>query len=179
MLAGLCLQPGAWDATTGAMEHVDISDITMHNVTTPLFCVVKPGNTASDVTISRLTATGVYRTACSIESWASTPIRRFSLTDISIRFRGGGTKEQAGIQVRGPGVDARALPVWGLYARNVEDLRMENVRFSREEDDERPVLLFEDVRGLTLNGFRRPAATDTITYKNVERQTIRDIETPL
>src|SRR5262249_52524786 len=58
MLAGLCLQPGAWDRTEGDLDDVLISDLTMHNVTTPFHFALKPGNTAGKISVSGVTATG-------------------------------------------------------------------------------------------------------------------------
>ena len=59
----------------GPLDDVLISDVTMHNVATPLTIWIKPGNTAGRITISRLDATGVYRAAASVESWAEAPMR--------------------------------------------------------------------------------------------------------
>ncbi len=61
MLAGINLQPGAWDATKGDLDDVLITDITMTNVTTPFHFMMKPGNTAGRITVTRASATGVYR----------------------------------------------------------------------------------------------------------------------
>ena len=58
--------------------------------------------------------------------------------------------------VKGPGVDARPLPSWGLYARNVQTLTLEDVRFSLAADDLRPVLHAERVERLNLDNFRFP-----------------------
>jgi hypothetical protein len=179
MLAGLCLQPGAWDSTTGAMEQVNVSDVTMHNVTTPIFCVAKPGNTADGITVSRLTATGVYLAASSIESWAETPIRNVTLSDVSIAFSGRDRTRSQGTEVKGPGVDARPLPAWGLYARHVEGLRLENVRFTRPDASDLPTLLCEDIRGLALDGLRRPDNAAGVELKRVELRTVRDVLPPL
>jgi hypothetical protein len=181
MLAGLCLQPGGWDATTGSVDHVDVSDISMHDVSTPLFFVVKPGNTASGITINRLAATGVYRAASSIEGWASAPIRNVTLTDVSIRFRGvGSTRPNNGAtKVNGPGVDARPLPCWGLYARNVEELRLENVRLSLEGDDARPAMIFDKAAGLALDAVHRPDRSGSILMTGVTGLVTRDVVPPL
>jgi hypothetical protein len=156
MLAGLCLQPGAWEHTEGPLDDVEISNITMHNVTTPLHLSLKPGNTAGRISINRLTATGAYLAAASIESWAETPIEKVTLRDVSLEFKGGGTAEQARIQVRSPGVDARALPAWGIYARNVKTLELENVRLGLEKADVRPAVIGEGVEMLGLDKFSFP-----------------------
>jgi len=156
MLAGLCLQPGSWDHTEGTLDGVRISDITMHDVATPLHLSLHPGNTAGRVSISCLSATGAYRAAASIESWAETPIERVRLRDVSLEFTGGGTAEQAREQVRRPGTDARPLPAWGLYARNVKTLELENVRLKLDQDDARPAMIAEGVGTLALDELRFP-----------------------
>jgi polygalacturonase len=168
MLAGLCLQPGAWGRTDGAVDDVHISDITMHDVTTPLHLSTKPGSTVGTVTIDRLSATGVYRAAASIESWAEKPIERVSLRDVSLEFVGGGTAEQAAMVVRSPGVDARPLPAWGIYARHVNHLQLANVRLSVQKQDQRPAIIGDDINSLDIDSLKLPLGTTrTLDLKDV------------
>jgi hypothetical protein len=154
MLAGLNLQPGAWDATEGSLDNVLISDITMHNVSTPFHFSLKSGNTADTIIVNRVSATGVYRAASSVESWAKTAFKNIVFRDVTIEYKGGGTKKQALMDVKSPGVDARPLPAWGFYARNVKNLQFDNVRLRYEKEDLRPVLKCEDVEWLTLEDFK-------------------------
>jgi polygalacturonase len=154
MLAGINLQPGAWDRTTGDLDDVLISDITMQNVSTPFHFMMKPGNTANRITVTRVTATGVYRAACSVESWAEAPFKNVTFRDIDIEFEGGGTTGKIPAQVKAPGVDARPLPAWGFYARNVGTLTFEDFRMTCVKPDTRPVMICEDVNQLTLDTFR-------------------------
>lgn len=158
-LAGLNLQPGAWDATQGELDDVLISDVTMHNVSTPFHFSLKPGNTAGTIRVNRVTATGVYLAASSVESWAGSPFANVSFRDVTIEYQGGGTLQQAAIAVKSPGVDARPLPAWGFYARNVGSLVFDNVRLRTEKEDLRPVLICDGVERLTLDQvrFTRPA----------------------
>jgi polygalacturonase len=172
MLAGICLQPGAWDATQGGLDDVLISDITMTNVTTPFHFMMKPGNTAGRITVTRASATGVYRAACSVESWAQTPFKDVTFRDVDIEFEGGGTADQAPREVKAPGVDARPLPAWGFYARNVERLTFEDVRLTCVKPDQRPVMICEDVNDLTLDAFRFPrceGVANPLVLKDVKR----------
>lgn len=173
MLAGLCLQPGAWDKTEGPLDAVEISQITMHNVTTPLHLSLKPGNTAGRISINRLTATGVYRAAASIESWAETPIENVTMRDIILEFTGGATAEQAKMQVRSPGVDARPLPAWGMYVRNVKSLSLENVRLSVQKPDARPVIVADRVGLMQLDALKVPADS-TLDLKGVADVRMRE-----
>ena len=62
----------------------------------------------------------------------------------------------AGQAVAPPQVDARALPAWGAYVRNVEHFTLEDVRFSLAQDDVRPVVFAEQVVRLTLDSVRFP-----------------------
>jgi hypothetical protein len=154
MLSGIILQPGAWDATRGPLADVLISAVTMRQVASPVTLWTKPGNTVDRVTIERLSATGVYRAAASVESWADTPITNVVFRDVSIEFSGGGQAETANQPVKGPGVDARPLPAWGFYARRVERLTLEDVRLSLAQEDHRPVLVADGVQELNLDNLR-------------------------
>jgi polygalacturonase len=156
MLSGIILQPGAWDATQGPLDQVIVANNTMHAVASPVTLWTKQGNPVGSVTIQGLNATGVYRSAFSVESWSDAPITNVVLRNVSAEFAGGGTAEQAGQTVRGPGVDARPLPAWGVYARNVEQLVLEDVRLSVTRPDLRPVIFAERVQTLTTDDVRFP-----------------------
>ncbi len=170
MLSGVILQPGAWDRTEGLMDEVLLANNTMRDVTSPVTIWTKPGNPVNRVTIAGLNATGVYRSAFSVESWAEAPITNVIMRDAHIEFSGGGKAEDAKRAVRGPGVDARPLPAWGIYARNVEHLTLEDVRLSLAQDDLRPVLLADTVQRLTLDNFKFPkvqAVAEPLVLTNV------------
>lgn len=160
MLAGINLQPGSWDPTTGDLDDVLISDVTMKNVASPFHFLIKPGNTAGRILVSRVNATGVYRAACSVESWADAPFTDVTFRDVSVEFEGGGRPETAGGPVKAPGVDARPLPAWGFYARNVETLTLEDVRLGCAKDDLRPMMICENVRQLALDDLDFPRYED-------------------
>jgi hypothetical protein len=156
MLAGINLQPGGWDATKGALDDVLISDVTMHNVSTPFHFTLKSGNTAGNIVVNRVTATSVYRAASAIESWAQTKFTNVVFRDVTVEYIGGGTLEDARRTVKSPGVDARPLPAWGFHARNVQNLQLDNVRLRLEKEDLRPVLICTGIDRLTLEDFKFP-----------------------
>ena len=156
MLSGIILQPGAWDATRGPLDDVLIANNVMQHVASPVTLWTKPGNTVGKVTVSGLNATGVYRSAISVESWSDEPITNVVLRNVQVEFAGGGTSDQAQQPVKGPGVDARSLPAWGLFARHVQTLTLEDVRFSLAADDLRPVVHADRVERLNLDNFKYP-----------------------
>ena len=170
MLSGIILQPGAWDATRGPLDDVFIANNVMEHVASPVTLWTKPGNTVGKVTISGLDATGVYRSAFSAESWTDSPITNVVLRGVRAEFAGGGKAWFTNQTVKGPGVDARPLPAWGLYVRNVQSLTLEDVRFHLAADDARPVLHAERVERLNLDGFkftRVPGVAEPLITTNV------------
>jgi hypothetical protein len=182
MLSGIILQPGAWDATRGPLEDVLIADTTMHNVASPVTLWIKPGNTADRITVNGLRATGVYRSAFSVESWAENPITNVVLRAVQAEFSGGGTAALGHQPVKGPGVDARPLPAWGVYARHVERLTLEDVRLGLEQADLRPVIRAEAVHTLTLDHVRFPPASgaaEPVSLTNVTELILRPTEPAL
>ena len=164
MLSGIILQPGAWDATRGPLDDVLLANNVMENVASPVTIWIKPGNTVGKVTVSGLNATGVYRSAISVESWAETPITNVVLRNVQVEFAGGGTAAQAQQPIKGPGVDARSLPAWGLFARNVQTLKLEDVRFSLAADDFRPVIVADRAERLSLDNFNYPRVSGVTNF---------------
>jgi hypothetical protein len=170
MLSGIILQPGAWDATRGLLDEVLIAHNVMQDVASPVTIWTKSGNTVGRVTVSGLNATGVYRAAISVESWAETPITNVVLRDVQVEYAGGRTAWAPEQVVEGPGVDARPLPAWGIYARNVEALTLEDVRLSLTSDDLRPAIIADRVDRLSLDGFKFtlvPGVSQPIVTTNV------------
>ncbi len=181
MLAGINLQPGAWDATQGLLDDVRISDVSMHNVSTPFHISLKPGNTAGSILVDRVSANGVYRAAASVESWAETPFTNVVFRDVTIAYTGGGAREQARQSVKSPGVDARPLPAWGFYARHVENLEFDNVRLRFEKEDLRPVFLADGVDQLTFEEVRFPRVAGVekpLVLTNVKQVEFRGMDVP-
>jgi hypothetical protein len=175
-LAGISLQPGAWDATQGDLDDVLVSNITMRNVAAPFLIMLKPGNRGGHITVSRVNATGVYLTASSVESWAKTPFERVVFRDVNIECDGGGKMPKG--PVRSPGFDPRPLPAWGFYAKGVKDLRFDNVRLSTTDDDARSVFIAEDVARLEFDGLRFPRqnARAPLVLTRIDRLLTRDVD---
>jgi outer membrane lipoprotein-sorting protein len=177
MLAGLSLQPGAWDATEGEMDDVLISDITMRNVAAPFYFLLKRGNQGGHISVNRVNATGVYLAASSIESWSQTPFEQVTFRDVSIECAVGGRLPKEPGKVRAPSVDPRPLPAWGFYAKGIKDLRFENVRLTHTGGDPRPVMQLENISRLTQDGLRFPTNA-FIVLSGVEETVVRDADGP-
>lgn len=174
----------------GTLENVTISNIAIKNVMVPLFLrfanrarpfkedMEKPGiGTFRNVVISDIIASGVDSLGCSITGLPGHMLTGVTLSNLRFTFPGGGTLEDYNRPV--PELEAEypeawmfgALPAWGLYCRHVEGIRLENIDFVLEGPDARPALVFDDVRGLDIDGFseRRPdrAVSPVIEFRGV------------
>ena len=88
-------------------------------------------------------------------------LENISFTDVHVKYAGGGTPEQAAKVV--PNEAAEYFGVWnhlpggppayGLYARNVRGLSLQNVRFEYDDADARPAIILDNVQDASINGL--------------------------
>jgi hypothetical protein len=88
-------------------------------------------------------------------------LENISFTDVHVKYAGGGTAEQAvkvvpneaaeyfGVWNHPPG----GPPAYGMYARNVTGLSLQNVRLEYDEPDARPAIIFDNVQDASINGL--------------------------
>jgi len=84
-------------------------------------------------------------------------IENVSFDDVHVTFPGGGTAEQGANRdvpkVVGEYYAAGVFPSYGLYARNVRGLTLNNVRFDLAAPDLRPAVVFDQVQDAAVNGL--------------------------
>jgi polygalacturonase len=151
----------------GVIEDVTVHDIVLREVTTaPLFLRLGDRGRGPDgagpgamrrITIHNLTAWGVQPDyAATIAGLEGAPIQDIALTDIRLVYAGGG---EAAWARRRPGDMAQAYPepsmfgptpAYGLWARHVEGLVLENVRIETLALEPRPPILLQAVHGARL-----------------------------
>jgi hypothetical protein len=77
--------------------------------------------------------------------------------NVHITFPGGGTAEHAAVRdvpkVVGEYYAAGIFPAYGIYARNVRGLTLNNVRFEIAASDLRPAVVFDHVQDAAVNGL--------------------------
>ena len=84
------------------------------------------------------------------------PIRNVWLSDIRLQFRGGGAKELVSKEYREQGTNypepkfAGWTPAYGLYARHVDGLYVNDVTFRYDRPDYRPAVVLDDVKNASL-----------------------------
>ena len=178
----------ALEAVDGALlEDITITNITMRDIdNSPIFLRIGarmrgpegvPVGELRRVIISNLIA---YNTNAQqgilISGLPGHTIKDVDLRDIKIYSKGGGTAEQAARQVpemeKGypePG-SFGILPSYGIYARHVEGLKLDNVELHYLDNDQRPPLFFDDVKGAEIRFVKAQFANGVspIVSKNSE-----------
>jgi hypothetical protein len=82
------------------------------------------------------------------------------LSNIQLEFEGGGPFQEAGKKV--PELPEEypeatmfgVLPAYGFYCRHVDGLSINGLTVQTASSEQRPALIFDDVRDLKLTGFR-------------------------
>jgi hypothetical protein len=93
------------------------------------------------------------------------------LQNIRINYNGGGTTEQAAIVPPELGKSypdpsrIGIVPAYGLFARHVKDLELQNIRFSFTMNDLRPAMICDDVDGLEIDDFKAQISTNVAPAK--------------
>jgi len=180
----------------GTLENITVSNITMKGVRSPLFLrlgnrarphtegVEKPGvGIFRNVVISNIIATELDTLGCSILGIPGHAIENVTLSNIRMRFPGGGTTEDAEKvlpeQEDGYPDASRfgTLPAWGFFCRHVDGLRISNIDLEVAGQEQRPAMVFDDVKNLYLDGFSEEKKTGgagrTIMLRNVRGALIR------
>lgn len=89
-------------------------------------------------------------------------LENISFTDVHVTYAGGGTAAQAAKRDV-PQITSEYFGVWGtapfgppaygLYARNVKGLTLQNVRFDYEQPDLRPAVVFDNVQDASISAL--------------------------
>src|SRR5581483_10448694 len=111
-----------------------------------------PGTPISDI------YPGEHHTCISLTSVAGQFIENILLSDVQVIYAGGGTAEMAALrdvpQVSGGEYFAcGVLPAYGLFARNVRGLALDDVRFEIASPDARPAMVFDHIQDAAVNGL--------------------------
>ncbi len=170
----------ALETVDGAhLEDVSITNITMRDiVSAPIFLRLGarlrgPKETTQPGVLRRVLISNIvcWNTASRFSSILSGipghRIEDVSLHDIMIVAEGGGTAEQAAIQVPegiagypGPG-RLGPTPCWGFFVRHLDGLSMSNIQLKTEKPDARPAIVLDDVNGAEF--FRLQASVSAGT----------------
>lgn len=117
--------------------------------------VVSEGGQYPDIAFPQNYRPGETRQCIVLNALDGTTIEDIVFDDVQITYGGGGTAEEAERaipQVAAEYFEVGTPPAYGLYARNVRGLTMNNVRFTVEKPDLRPAVVLDHVSDGALSG---------------------------
>jgi hypothetical protein len=100
---------------------------------------------------------GELRTCVVLNGVGEQRLENISFDNVHITYGGGGTAEDAAIrnvpQRAGEYFELGRIPAYGMFARGVRGLTMNNVRFQVEQPDLRPALILDHVEDAAISGL--------------------------
>jgi polygalacturonase len=152
----------------GLLEDVTITNITMRDIeNAPIFLRLGkrmrgpdgvPAGELRRIIISNIVVfNAAGKSAVLITGLTGKDIEDITLDNIKIYYRGGGTEEQAAIEVPEdetgyPEPDRFGdMPAYGFFIRHVKDLKMNNVEVHTIKDDFRPAFILDHVKNAQIN----------------------------
>ncbi|WP_138484359.1 glycoside hydrolase family 28 protein [Dyadobacter bucti] len=173
-LTGIIFQPGAWGLGKGKSEKIYIHDIKIKDVQTAMTFVLNEGNTANDILVERVKASGIYNNACSVETWAKgSSYENIRFKDIDISYK---VTAPEFINVKNferPRTESRPLPYWGFYIRNVNNIGFENVKLDYSGAEARPAFGFDQVKTAVLKNVKYKAVPGVEPLKYTETTSVK------
>jgi hypothetical protein len=133
----------------GIVRNISFSNI--HGTVT-----TDPGQLA-DVPFTSQVRPGEGHSCIVLNAVGNSVVENISFTDVHLTFGGGGTAEEAARrnlpEVAGEYFVLGPMPAYGLYARNVRGVTLQNVRFQVATPELRPALILDHVNDAAINGF--------------------------
>ncbi|MDE3212442.1 MAG: glycoside hydrolase family 28 protein [Bacteroidota bacterium] len=156
----------------GLMENIVVDNLTMEDVRDyPIYITVGTRNRGPrdstqigqirNVFISNVIATGVDSlSGIQITGTRESKVENIHLRDIFLSFKGGGS-QSAGEKVfpeLGNHYPEPVLlgenPAYGIFIRHARDIYLDDIVLKTQKPDYRPVMIGNDVEGLTIQGFK-------------------------
>lgn len=173
----------------GIMENIVVNNITMNHVHHyPIYITTGCRNrgpkerttvsTGRDIMISNVVANDIDSLAgIIVTGMPGEPLRNISLSNIRLQYRGGGKAELAKKEYREQGTNypepkfAKETPAFGLYARHVDGIEVDNVSFTTIKPDYRPAIMLDDVKNERITNIKADLqkGSKMIVKKNVAK----------
>src|SRR5215204_4974278 len=175
-MAGIAL----YEVDGGNLQNVTISDVTMDRVIVPISIrlgarlkTFREGDTPKptagkirNITIQNVKAKNIEMIGMLINGVPGHPIEDLRLKNIELELPGGGTSEDAKIQLPEkeaayPEFDTfgKIMPAFGIYARHVSGVKFQIIRMSLLKSDARRASVFIDVENMKPKDFAARAAS--------------------
>jgi polygalacturonase len=111
----------------------------------------------AEATVTSTANPGEKHSCITLNCVGGATMENITLDNINITFGGGGTAEDAARrdlpQIAGEYFMMGPMPAYGLYARGVKGLTLQNIRLQVASPDLRPAVIFDHVQDVAINGL--------------------------
>jgi hypothetical protein len=111
----------------------------------------------AEATVTGTANPGEKHSCITLNCVGGATMENITLDNINLTFGGGGTAEDAARrdlpQIAGEYFMMGPMPAYGLYARGVKGLTLQNIRLQVASPDLRPALIFDHVQDVAINGL--------------------------
>jgi hypothetical protein len=125
--------------------------------------VVDTGRQYPDMAFHQEYRPGETRTCITVNGVGEDFLENISFTDVHVHYAGGGTAEEAARAVpaiAGEYFEIGTPPAYGVYARNVRGLTLDNVRVTVAQPDARPAVVLDRVSDAAIHGLSAQGSKD-------------------
>jgi polygalacturonase len=158
----------------GDLDKVTISNVAIDGVAVPIGIRLgarlktfregeqpKPApGTLREVTIKNVSAKNVGLIGMLINGVPGHPVEKLALENIQLEVPGGGTAKEATVKLSEKeaaypefNMFGKTMPAYGIYARHVRGITLQNVQITPVKPDARPATVFIDVEDVTPANF--------------------------
>ncbi|MEP7253981.1 MAG: glycosyl hydrolase family 28-related protein [Ginsengibacter sp.] len=173
----------------GVMENITISNLSMSEISEyPIYITLGDRNRDPDTTsvpvgkniiISNVVANTIDSlSGIHITGTPNHYLENVRISNVLFTINGGGAKSLANIDLpelgkRYPELNKlkSATPSYGVYARHIKNLELDNVEVQYANEDQRPPIACVDVDGLDITNFKAEVAkgVDAAIFQNVRK----------
>ncbi len=111
----------------------------------------------AEATVTSTANSGEKHSCITLNCVGGATMENITLDNINLTFGGGGTAEDAARrdlpQIAGEYFMMGPMPAYGLYARGVKGLTLQNIRLQVATPDLRPALILDHVQDVAINGL--------------------------
>jgi len=182
----------------GLLDGILISNIRIDGPRVPIYMrlgdrgrvfkedLLRPGvGSFSNVMLSNIYATGADTIGCSITGLPNHPIEGITLENIKLSFKGGAKNDVDPLSVKEErehypeSTMFGKLPVYGFFIRHAKNISLINIEMVLETNDDRPVILADDVHDFQVSGLNAQTGMNTPAYLHLNNSSevwIKDSE---
>lgn len=152
--AAISLEPGGWGPAPGHLDNIHIHHIRAQRVLTPLSMTLSEDNTAGTIKIDHITAHDVTRMALSLKSWGKSRTQKVSISHACLTFQGIDDPNLPKWFENRPTDEWPVFPCWGMYFRNIDEVKLKDIILSFNGKDYRKPMIFDNVEKTKLSNIK-------------------------